>query len=209
MDRKKFLKTIAQAGLLCCGSGMAAASKGQSAEGLSKDLAQRMKKGAESSDWRKADKARRWIKDMMDNMDSRLDLKTKKELMQACGRSCFDFAYGVAPEAKPTPEQAENYLKNLEKSGYKILRQGKTITVDFNWGENKQNPWGLSVREGYCLCPIFESRDHPVSPTYCLCSTGYIKAGFERSLGKKVEVEVLESIKMGGKDCRFKVTIHD
>jgi hypothetical protein len=38
-------------------------------------------------------------------------------------------------------------------------------------------------------------------------SVGYVTEAMERGLGKKVKVELLESLKMGGTDCRFRVDV--
>lgn len=63
------------------------------------------------------------------------------------------------------------------------------------------------LQDGYCMCPIVESGPPGLSPTFCYCSTGYVKEAFERHIGKPVKVELLDSLKMEGKDCIFKLAI--
>jgi hypothetical protein len=46
-----------------------------------------------------------------------------------------------------------------------------------------------------------------LSPTYCHCSVGYVAYMFERNLGRPVRVELLESLRGGGKACRFAVHV--
>jgi hypothetical protein len=216
MDRKKFLKSILTAGVCVCGapSILTGSTKGNmSKDGLGeddsgawiRDLEKRMIKCSESPAWIKAEKGEQWIKALMEHMDDALDDQTKKKLMQACGRSCCINAFGVAPKIKPTREEAERYVKLLEAGGYKVQREGGKITIIFNWGRTHQNPWGLIMSDGYCMCPLLEKQTVEVSPTFCQCSTGYVKELFERNTGWTTTVELLDSLKMGGKDCIFKV----
>jgi predicted hydrocarbon binding protein len=213
MNRKQFFKQSLLAGLTCCGSAMGFAKKlergnpQREAVSLTDDLTRRIRDGAKSPDWRKMEEALVKFRAMMDHMDAQLDEETKINILNACGRSCFINAFGVAAERKPSPEQAEAYLKALEQSGIEVRREQETISVFYRWGA-KQNPYGLSMKEGYCMCPIVESGAAGMSKSYCNCSAGYVKEGMERATGKSVlKVEVLESILQGGKDCRFKVVI--
>ncbi len=220
MDRKQFLTKSIKAGVCCCavalgiGSKPGAGGKGpgeeeqeSSVEGLSADLHERMREGSKTPDWAKVAKAESWIKNVVDHMDALLDEETKLALMNACGRSCYQRAFGVASAKKPSAERAEQFLATLEKSGFKVERGSDATIVNFGWA-GKQNPQGLSLKEGYCMCPLVESDVPGLSPTYCNCSAGYVQEAFERSTGRKVKsVEVLESVKRGGKDCRFKVIL--
>jgi hypothetical protein len=213
MDRKEFLKKTIQTGIICCGAlagleSIVAQNIGTGKK-LSADLGKRMLDGSKSPDWRKAEKAISWIKNMLDNIDEHLDEKTKIKLLNACGRSCLIFAFGVADEKKPSAEQAEEFLKSLEKDGFKIVQNSDITTIFYGW-QRKQSPQGLSEKDGYCMCPIVESDIPGLSHSFCNCSAGYVKEIFERQTGRKVnKVEVLESIKRGGKDCRFRVELNN
>jgi hypothetical protein len=220
MNRKQFLKKSLQAGLCCCGAALGfgysfRAEPGkailqdprQADEGWIPELEKRMIKGAETPAWRKVEKSGQWIKALMEHMDAMLSKEVKARLLQECGRSCFIRAFGVADANRPALEEKE-YLRFLESSGYKVQREGRMISFIYSWGRNHQNPQGLMLQDGYCMCPIVESGPPGLSPTYCYCSTGYVKEGFERRIGKAVKVELLDSLKMGGKDCIFKLTIY-
>ena len=221
MDRKQFIKKSIQACLCTCGASLGlgwnvqdkSTKKKQNLlpadEGWIQDLEKRMVKGSETPAWRKLEKAELWIKHLIEHMDEQLDQETKIRLLQACGRSCFTRTFGVADENDPTPEEREKYLQLLKKRGFEIRREGNVITFTFNWGRNHQNPKGLIMRDGYCMCPQVESGPSDLSPSYCFCSTGYVKESFERALGKPVKVELLDSLKMGGKDCVFKIEVQD
>jgi hypothetical protein len=211
MDRKQFLKRSLWAGLGCCGAALGLGRNAEDPEGqaatLAGDLTRRIRDGAKSPDWRKMEEASMKFKAMMAHMDEMLDEGTRIKILNACGRSCFINAFGVADERKPTTEQGEAYLKNLEKSGFEVRRENGTIAVFYEWG-SKQNPYGLSMQEGYCMCPIVESGAPGMSKSYCNCSAGYVKEALERATGKTaLKAEVLDSILWGGKDCRFKIML--
>jgi len=220
MDRKQFLKEAFKTGLCGCAAalgiemglkaeGKASLSEGQTQAltGLSQDLQRRMREGSRSPDWARLEKAESWIKSLMGNIDALLDEETKIKLLNACGRSCYLNAFGVADQRKPSAEAAERTLQALEKAGFRVERGSDSTTVYYGWG-GKQNPQGLSLKEGFCLCPLVEKEIPGLSPTYCNCSAGYVAETLERATGKKAKsVEILESVKRGGKDCRFKVDL--
>lgn len=220
MHRKQFIKKMLQTGLCGCGAimgighylrnegaGLPSQDRPQTEHGWVETLEKRMIKGSETPAWRKVEKSESWIKDLMNNVDALLDEETKIKLMQECGRACFTRAFGVAPEEKPTPEEARRYLLALKARGFKVRQEGNKTIIVYSWRQDHQNPWGLILGDGYCMCPIVETGPEGLSPTYCYCSTGYVKESFNRALGKPVKVELLDSLKRGGKDCIFKIEV--
>jgi hypothetical protein len=220
MDRKQFLRLAARGGACGCaaalGIGLSAKAEGKgflsqdrtkALLGLGPDLHRRMREGSRTPDWARMEKAEIWIKSLMDNMDAVLDEETKVRLMNACGRSCYLNAFGVADAEKPSEETARQTFLALEKAGFRVERGSDTTTLDYGWA-GKQNPQGLSLKEGYCMCPLVENEMPGLSPTYCNCSAGYVAESIERATGKRVKsVEILESVKRGGKDCRFRIVV--
>lgn len=204
MDRKEFLKKFVQAGasMCCCGAMMAQGLKAD--QGWIKEMEKRMIHGSETPGWNKAEKSVNWIKDMMDILDAQLDPEARMKVMHACGRSCYNRAFGVASEEKPGPDVVEQFLKRIE-SKYEIHREGNRVWFNYSWGTDHQNPFGLIIRDGFCMCPIVESIVPDISPTYCNCSAGYVAEMFKRSLGRPVKVEIIETLQTGGKDCVFRV----
>jgi hypothetical protein len=194
-------------GLKAEGKGLLSEGQTKAPLGLGPDLHRRMREGSRTPDWARMEKAETWIKSLMDNMDAVLDEETKVRLMNACGRSCYLNAFGVASVEKPSSEAAEQTFLALEKAGFRVERGSETTAVDYGWA-GKQNPQGLSLKEGYCMCPLVENEMPGLSPTYCNCSAGYVAESIERATGKIVKsVEILESVKRGGKDCRFRIVV--
>jgi hypothetical protein len=66
---------------------------------------------------------------------------------------------------------------------------------------------GLPSTEGACLCPLAESKPEGLSATYCSCSVDYVKKMHEQRLGRPCEVELVDSVLMGGRRCRCRITV--
>jgi len=147
----------------------------------------------------KVERAQRWVKRFFETLDSKLDEPTRKNLMETNGKRCYQ-------QAHTNPGQQIE----LEKLVFKIQDRSGTEncrldgnTVYFNY---VQNPRGLRVADGYCLCPIVEKGPEGLSGTFCYCSAGYVREMFQSLTGKNATVDILETIKRGGKGCKFKVT---
>ena len=208
MDRKDFLRKTFTAGIACCGAGATLFGFSLKAKNLEisdeqkprhwvNELEEKMIKGSETPAEFKVQKSEKWIRDLMDNMESILDVPTMKNLMQACGRSCYIDAFGVAPKEKPTLEEAERYISYFESKGYEVKKEGNKTTIIYNWGRDHQNPQGLIMSDGYCMCPLVEDGPKDLSGTFCNCSAGYVKEIFERSTGRTAHVEILDSLREG------------
>jgi hypothetical protein len=150
--------------------------------------------------------AQKWVKRFFEIVDQQLDEETRINLMQLNGAACAKGAYGEFTNDKPATiedidQKIVTWQKNLGKEN--IYRQENTIFLNY-----VENPKGLKISDGYCLCPLIENKPETLSPTYCQCSVGYVKYMFQRFITfKPVRVELLESLRSGGKACRFKITL--
>lgn len=219
MKRKEFLKAIlpVSSGFMCCGAALAGigndkktllppGEQERAAQDWINQLEKKTKDGARTPEWRIVELAHEWVVRLIENMDEMVDQETRTRLMKACGRGCFIQAFGVAGEKKPHPKVLENFLQYWQRKGEKEIRREGNI-IYYQYGNSHVSPYGISVEDGLCLCPLVESLDKSLSKTYCQCSAGYVKELFQRLVGKPVEVEVLESLRSGGKICRFKIEI--
>lgn len=60
-----------------------------------------------------------------------------------------------------------------------------------------------------CPCPMLESIDYLPTKTWCYCTVGYNKEIFEYVFDCEVDVELIESIKTGSKQCLMKIIAHN
>jgi hypothetical protein len=212
MNRKRFLELALPAGasLFCCARALAQAQKGGAAaagpaQDWIADLKERTLKGAHTPAWRRADFAQEWTQRLMQEVDTVLGADAGKKLMRSCGRSCFLHSFGVRPEGKPQPGALDAFVEATGRKDPEIRREGDT--VHYQYGSTHGSPYGLSPADGICLCPLVETLEGPLSATYCECSAGYVKELFERLTDRPVAVEVVESVRRGGKVCRFRIEL--
>ncbi|UCG61379.1 MAG: hypothetical protein JSV52_13820 [Candidatus Zixiibacteriota bacterium] len=57
----------------------------------------------------------------------------------------------------------------------------------------------------YCHCDYARAANGNLSSTYCLCGAGWCKTIWEQILGRPIQVDVLESVLLGGEVCKFAV----
>ena len=199
MDRKSFLKTLGKAGVCAC----AAAGGLRSALALGPDQAKPGDTTPERA-VKRMEFADHWVKRFFDVMDQTLDAESRRKLMTANGKTCFrEWIQESKQEIKPInfEQWAEKVNKDAKREGLRV--EGNVIYFQFNSSAET----GQASAEGICLCPMAESKPAGMSPTYCLCSVGYVKEMHELRLGRKADVELLDSVLMGGKRCRFKITM--
>jgi hypothetical protein len=143
-----------------------------------------------------------WAARFMRVMDERLDEKTRQNLMEANGRACALGGYGPPDPAKVL--SIDQFVAGLVRHVGPENARREGDVVYFNY---RGNPEGLRVADGYCLCPLVEDGPAELSATFCHCSVGYVAYMFERNTGRPVRVELLESLRSGGKACRFAVHV--
>ncbi len=208
LNRKQFLRQSAALGG-CCGFALAgatglvkvaaAATPGDRAPGATgatgagvTPLAERVTQG------------QKVIKRIVAELDRQVEEPTRRGIMEACGRQCFEASRAAGPKA--TAEQAAKFMDGIRKYvGPVNVRDSAAGTVVYF--HYTQNPEGLKTADGYCLCPIFEDAPKGVSPTYCDCSVGYVRAMFQQATGRETRVELTGSVLRGGKTCTFTVTL--
>jgi hypothetical protein len=124
--------------------------------------------------------------------------------MMVTGKACFqNWIKETGQQIKPiTMEEYAKYVEAKVKYD-SVSIDGNTIYFQYNSAAET----GLPSEEGACLCPIVETKPAGLSATYCLCSIGYMKEWFDQLLARPLTVELLESTLMGGKRCRFKITV--
>jgi hypothetical protein len=204
MKRSQFCKKLMTPGIACgCVVGLQATGMLETVLPMHKGHSADQK---ETPCNEKMDFTQKWVKRFFDIIDQQIDEKTRKKLMQANGAACAKGAYGEITSAKPASlEEIDKTIALWQQKLGKenIYRQDNTVYFNY-----VGNPKGLKISDGYCLCPMIENGPANLSPTYCQCSAGYVQYMFQRLITfKPVEAELLESLRGGGKACRFKVMI--
>ncbi len=192
MNRKKFLATI-----VCCGAGAAACAAIPCCGFANQtEIAANPDKTAQDERSKFTDA---WMKRLMAVIDSQLAPSARDHFMESIGRSCYISQHGPRP-ATVSPGSLDRLIGSLKKwaGAEGIRREGNIIQLTYG-------PSGADKR--HCLCPMVENISAGLSPTYCHCSIGYVKEMFEHATGKSTRVELTESLKRGGKACRFRIQV--
>ncbi|HUO98473.1 MAG TPA: hypothetical protein VMU01_07380 [Rhizomicrobium sp.] len=135
-----------------------------------------------------------WMEDLFAALDTGLDEATKVKVMAGCGVGCFrrhSFKTDIARDGNgDLGKLIEAYKRNFE-----VWREGDRVHVRYG---------AVSTQ---CYCPA--ARYHPVRPhdMHCECTRATHQAIFETALEWPVEVEIVESLRRGGKTCHFIATV--
>ena len=186
MNRKQFFQQSFQCGLGCCTF---------LAFDTAKSVLHADTPAAEPSPAeRERDFVRNWLVDLLDAMDKELDRKTQVKLMEATGRGCFrryQFKQDIAAQGQGDLEKLiEAYKKNFE-----IWKEDKRVHI--RYGEVSKQ----------CYCPAANYRPAKPKDVHCECTRATHQTIFETALGRPFKVDIVETLRRGGKTCHFVVNL--
>jgi len=131
-----------------------------------------------------------WLADLLESMEQYLDRETQEKIVGNCGVACFNrfqFKKDIAINGSGDLDRLiENYKKNFE-----IWKEGETLHI--RYGEVSKD----------CYCPAANYRAPKPDDIHCECTRNTHKTIFETALGKPFRVEIIESLRRGGKTCHF------
>jgi hypothetical protein len=191
MDRKQFLCRTLQLGLGSCSlaalegvaGGLAEAAGDQPAAAPPSPDELAMARG-------ERDFVRNWLGDLLDTMDEQLPREVRVKLIEGCGRACFQrhaFKRQIAEQGKGDVEK----LVAAYKRNFEVWREDQAVHV--RYGEVSKA----------CYCPAAKARSPRADDLHCECTRMTHQSIFETALGRPVKVEVVESLRRGGKTCHF------
>jgi hypothetical protein len=204
MNRKDFLAGVGRACACSCACALAAI--------LSPANAQDIKEGAENNPETKSvkkprseermDFTERWAVRFFSVLDDNLDAPTRRKIMTANGRACLlSWQKSTNQNLRTEAMTLEDFSKQLkEKASTDYQIDGHTLYFQYPSA-------GSSSSRRHCLCPMVETKPAGLSPTFCLCSLGYVQEMHEQIFKRRVEVELLSSVLRGDPECRFKITL--
>ena len=187
MDRRKcILQSLAAGAGLCTGSLFLAGftEKSNQPDQVPNEESEQLKQQKEF--------IQNWLQDLLDTMDKELDLPTKVKLIEGCGRGCFNrfkFKQDIAAKgANGLDKLIEAYKQNFE-----IWKDGDIVHI--RYGETSAQ----------CYCPAANYRKPKPNDVHCECTRTTHQTIFETALGRPFKVDILESLRRGGKTCHFAV----
>ncbi|MGD2247115.1 MAG: DUF6144 family protein [Candidatus Methanofastidiosia archaeon] len=148
-----------------------------------------------------AEEVAHWLKNVIDNLDTFVNEKTKIQIMENCGYNCAEMNKSHIEQALKKREKyktLDEFLKAEEKTpakGTRLVRDGDTIYQYYD-------PSAFKTR---CFCSVWRGlkEDETASLTWCHCSKGFVMKLWEAYLGRPVAVELVDSCISGAKECTF------
>jgi hypothetical protein len=180
MDRKEFLKCTFKGAaslmaLPCCLGQLQAAEEKPAGPAASCDAAS----------------LRDWLTQFIQREETQLGRPALIKLLEERGRACcsaLDFR--------------QNLIKDSQGSGEKLVElMGKIVGPENCRQEG--NTVNLIYPVNHCVCGSNPKRPAAPDDPYCDCSKANNQKIFEIVTGKPVRVEVAESVRRGGAQCRF------
>ncbi|MFX1508081.1 MAG: hypothetical protein ACFFDC_18505 [Promethearchaeota archaeon] len=166
------------------------------------------------------DKKARWMKGAMKRLDELVDEETRVNVMTSCSH--------VFPKTRLKPliskyketGSIDAVLNLMHKdrsygglSYYEYPKRERNIIyvtkIPFNPKKYDQTSDKNEKKYHYCHCGLVKASlkapDVNISPTFCYCGAGWYKTLWEGILGKRVQIEVLQSVIGGDNCCQFAI----
>ena len=178
MNRKEFLKNCV-CGVCTCAVGGALMPAVQAAT-----------EAKPAEDWRFRFIKQRYAR-LVEILSAKMDEQTLNEVLRQLGAYCAS----TLPLIEKHKGDADGFIRELKQ------RAGEDITYDREKGVITV----IGPERGDCYCPLVDR--HSTPKVVCNCSLGWQQYTYETVLGRKVQVELTESVLRGGKRCTFVVRI--
>nr|WP_304943337.1 DUF6144 family protein [Vallitalea guaymasensis] len=133
-----------------------------------------------------------WVRYISTELEKHFDEKTIKKIRMGC--YCTE---------NGKLEESKTFIK-------KVYDNSVSMTDFVNKMNEYQAGWyikdgNLHTKYYSCPCPMLEAVSSLPTKTWCYCTVGYNKEIFEYVFNCEVDIELLESIKMGDNQCLMKI----
>jgi predicted hydrocarbon binding protein len=135
---------------------------------------------------------RRWIPTLLHGLAESATEEQQEKIMELCGRSCAEHDFQEIARIKEEAGDTEHLLQ--------LINERIPWCGDWVWQDGQ-----IRTVCAACGCPLVVEGYVERSPTFCLCSRGWVKAVFGEALGEEVDVELLQAIGRGDECCEFVV----
>jgi hypothetical protein len=186
MNRKEFIRKSMQSGFACCA--VLALNTAASADDPPKPTEDNTKLKFEK------EFVQNWLTDLLETMEVELDEKTRVKLREGCGRACFNrfqFKKDLALQGKGDLQK----LLVAYKKNFEVWQEGDLVHV--RYGE----------ASSHCYCPAAYYRPAKPHDLHCECTRTTHQTIFETALGRPIKVDIVESLRRGGKTFHFAVHV--
>ena len=135
---------------------------------------------------------RRWLPALVEGLDQCTTEEQRFKILEFCGRACgqpdLEEVRRIREEARDRDHLLQLINERIKWCGEWELQDGKIHTMC-----------------AACGCPLVQEGYLQNSPTFCLCSRGWVKAVFTEALEEVVDVDLVQAIGRGDECCEFMV----
>lgn len=158
----------------------------------SADTAQKIAFGLNLPSSSSSNEREAWVKFVCRELEMHFDEQTIKNIRSGC--YCGENRH---------LDESKLFIKNV----YDVSASMEDFVDRMN--ERKA---GWFLQDGYlftkypsCSCPMLDTIETLPTKTWCYCTVGYNKVIFEHVFNCEVDIELMESIKMGHQHCLMKI----
>lgn len=181
MNRAEFLRSTAT---WACGSCLAALAETRAADAAppTTPVDEALKQTRFESEF-----TNHWLEDLFAAIDAEVDPAVQLRLMRACGQGCFrrhQFKQDIAAAGRGDIEK----LLAAYRRNFGIERVGDDVHIRY---------------ADHCFCPAAKNRPSRPHDLHCECTRFTHETIFATALGRHVPIELVESVRRGGKTCHL------
>ncbi len=131
-----------------------------------------------------------WLADLLDTIETETDEATRTKLMEGCGRGCFrrhQLKKDIAEKGKGDVDK----LIEAYRANFNVWREGGDLHIRYG------------TTSPICYCPVVRNRPARPNDMHCNCTRATHQSIIEQALQRPVKVEIVETLRRGGKCCHF------
>ena len=134
----------------------------------------------------------KWAQNVCEYLESRYQPDQIMKIRMNC--SC-------SPSEEDLVKSKDMYDKSENLDDFCDLFNSKNNGIRRVWYEKED----IYFSYPKCYCSGVKRVNEDISKTWCLCTLGYAKKLFDYILNNDVSVELIESVKTGGKQCIMRI----
>jgi hypothetical protein len=134
-----------------------------------------------------------FLADLMATINTDVDEPTKIKLLSGCGRACFKrfkFKQEIAAKGKGS---LEKLIEALQQN-FEVWQEKDAVHIRYG-----------AVNKNGCYCPAANYRAGKINDIHCYCTRAMHQAIWEAALGRRYEIDILQSVRRGDPTCHFLV----
>jgi hypothetical protein len=133
-----------------------------------------------------------WLDDLLEAADQQLTPEQRVKLVEHCGKKCYLRHQFKLDLAKRGAGSVDALVASYQES-FEAWRDGERVHIRYG-----------KVSNG-CYCPAARLRPAHQDDLHCECTRATHQAVFEAALGRVYPIEIVETVRRGGRTCHFVV----